>query len=1093
MREKLWRRQNLLGGALALVLALSMTACNGEKLSTLGRPCDTKEDCGSGQICGPDKVCIQGTESDGGYILPDGGILDPDSGTIIEPIYDAGIPDRPEASTFGDNNSVTDTDCDGLTDEEEFARIYGFDENGQSIRTDPNKRDTDGDGILDGIELGRTSSPDPACGCVNGSEDPYCGCTPEDFEKRSKPECAKYFYGASSPANPTNPVLADTDGDGIIDGDEDTNRNGRLDSGETNPAAADTDGDGLSDYDEIHTYGTSPWKADTDGDGLPDGLEVRNGTDPLKNDTDGDGCLDGDEDKNRNGQVDEGESDPRDPTDCGSGLADTDGDGLSDEEEQALGTDPNNRDTDGDGLSDYDEVRNHGTDPLKADTDGDGLSDGDELNIHHTDPLKADTDDDGIPDNVEIASGCMDPNNNDSDGDGYLDGVEAYIDEHGALQYNAPFNPCQKQDMSSTNPAAANACAADKLKKINITKVSFGDIEIATTTEFTEVTKVKNASGREVGIMVYNPTTQVVGLAFEKTPAGATAVAEEASVRSAIGGQTILVPSSDTTSWDGYPFVDNSFSISSSADLKEQANSIVSKFVSGATGLLSGTAGVNGPFWIESSFIRRSASRSIVVMALTQKTNYDTNKANLFDLSDVAGGSAIAQFGDTTSVKCELFKSNDMPLVDFVWVVDNSGSMGDDQAAVANAADYLVNLLNGASIDWRMGAITTEYDRNPTTSSGGWHAFSTNAATIKSWFTYGNTTYFGTGGSATENALGSAYELLRDQPNDFRSGATIVFIVLGDEDDQYTSMTPAQFISYFQSYSHPVMMYGLIGTNPNQSWYYCPRLMEVISKFGMYADITNTSQMPSVFDQMIDDIVGAVNKYELSRSPIAATIKLAFDNNTPLSNNGAQCIRSDVPRSTNHGFSYDGNHKTLLFYGDCRPVTKGYDIAASYRYWNDITHNPDGVDEKCEPPLEWSVEQNKCVCPEDCGGNNPNVTGPKGPGGTKAVTGDAYYCDPKTCQWTCTADCGGCPANHQCDTASCTCSCVQDVTCNVGFVFDSESCTCACDMAALSANIPENYQVDPEFCGYTCKENCGGCAEGSTCNMSACVCLGGFN
>ena len=45
--------------------------------------------------------------------------------------------------------------------------------------------------------------------------------------------------------------------------------------------------------------------------------------------------------------------------------ADTDGDGLTDDEEAALGTDPNNPDTDGDGVSDGDEVAN-GTDPLAA-------------------------------------------------------------------------------------------------------------------------------------------------------------------------------------------------------------------------------------------------------------------------------------------------------------------------------------------------------------------------------------------------------------------------------------------------------------------------------------------------------------------------------------------------------------------------------------------------------------------------------------------------------------------------------------------------------------------------------------------------------
>ncbi len=63
---------------------------------------------------------------------------------------------------------------------------------------------------------------------------------------------------------------------------------------------------------------------------------------------------------------------------------DTDGDGLSDEREEELGTDPNNPDSDGDGLSDGDEV-GRGTDPLDPDSDDDGILDGDEI-LLGTDP-----------------------------------------------------------------------------------------------------------------------------------------------------------------------------------------------------------------------------------------------------------------------------------------------------------------------------------------------------------------------------------------------------------------------------------------------------------------------------------------------------------------------------------------------------------------------------------------------------------------------------------------------------------------------------------------------------------------------------------
>ena len=140
--------------------------------------------------------------------------------------------------------------------------------------------------------------------------------------------------------------------------------------------------------------------ADTDGDGLTDDEEKDLGTDPKNPDSDGDGVNDGQE------KIDG--TDPKNP--------DTDGDGLTDGEEKEHGTDPKNPDTDGDGLKDGDEVNRKDedgnpapTDPTKEDTDGDGINDGDEVtgdgnkfDGKPTDPTKADTDGDGINDGDEV-------------------------------------------------------------------------------------------------------------------------------------------------------------------------------------------------------------------------------------------------------------------------------------------------------------------------------------------------------------------------------------------------------------------------------------------------------------------------------------------------------------------------------------------------------------------------------------------------------------------------------------------------------------------------------------------------------------------
>lgn len=72
----------------------------------------------------------------------------------------------------------------------------------------------------------------------------------------------------------------------------------------------------------------------------------------------------------------------------GSTMPDTDGDGLLDDQETFLGSDPNEADADGDGLPDPREVITVGSDPMNPDTDGDRVSDYDEA-ANGTDPVTA--------------------------------------------------------------------------------------------------------------------------------------------------------------------------------------------------------------------------------------------------------------------------------------------------------------------------------------------------------------------------------------------------------------------------------------------------------------------------------------------------------------------------------------------------------------------------------------------------------------------------------------------------------------------------------------------------------------------------------
>ncbi|GAB4508818.1 MAG: hypothetical protein Tsb004_08120 [Allomuricauda sp.] len=179
-------------------------------------------------------------------------------------------------------------------------------------------------------------------------------------------------------------------------------------------AAVDTDGDGIPDHRDN----------DSDGDGCVDALEGDGGfTLAALNES---GQLDGSVDANGIPVVASGGQSDISSTDdtITSGQCDDDGDGLTNDEEISLATDPLNPDTDGDGVGDGQEVTDT-NDPLNpcdpaqsagyigydssntiwaaADCDGDGVTNGDEF-TNGTDPYEGtiDTDGDGITDDNEI-------------------------------------------------------------------------------------------------------------------------------------------------------------------------------------------------------------------------------------------------------------------------------------------------------------------------------------------------------------------------------------------------------------------------------------------------------------------------------------------------------------------------------------------------------------------------------------------------------------------------------------------------------------------------------------------------------------------
>lgn len=198
-----------------------------------------------------------------------------------------------------DSNTVFDDDLDGLPNRvEETGWLVDIGGVERRVFSDPDDPDSDNDYLPDYVEWvlgtspwyyeGQTVDPDSAAPGFDTDQDGLSDSeewdgvvAPQDQDKLAFCDLVPNCAGYAPPGTPyeTDPIVADTDGDGLGDGFE-------VLTGWTVNLSGAPDG---------YPVFSDPLNPDTDSDGWDDGMESAHGTDPGKADTDEDLTTDAEE------------------------------------------------------------------------------------------------------------------------------------------------------------------------------------------------------------------------------------------------------------------------------------------------------------------------------------------------------------------------------------------------------------------------------------------------------------------------------------------------------------------------------------------------------------------------------------------------------------------------------------------------------------------------------------------------------------------------------------------------------------------------------------------------------------------------------
>lgn len=617
----------------------------------------------------------------------------------------------------------------------------------------------------------------------------------------------------------------------------------------------------------------------------------------------------------------------------------------------------------------------------QQDADGDGLLNGEEdldldceVDPGETDWQNADSDGDGLNDRDERLDPRFDPLNPDSDGNGVLDGAE---------------------------PLAA-VCRESLVPQVSVGGVTNLGVALAAAVDDFDL------AARGEGVASFELDARLFGYVVRRATRNGSVAVENglALLDIAQGGFSVAVEFQDQPflTWEArhsdperdlpaMPAIRSQVDLGPhSQSLDAVRDGIAERLVGAPLSALANPpaaprcdATPDDEVVLWQSTIQGADDVTTVVGAVTCRSFLDGDPQTRFSLDDLTNTTMLAPARNPRSftpqgIRCEQVEALAEPTdVDFLWVVDTSGSMADEQAAVAAAAELFFDTMVRSGSQWRLGVTTTEtwaLDRPVQGANLADHdpAIDLESGLYGAGFIDGDTPNavelfsryvtldlncqkepFGANicGTGLESGLESALTVLRRAANEtrpahrLREDALTAVIWLSDEEDQTFKDPPAGFdpwppgpqrdmrlaevLAEYQELG--VLGCAIVGDTGTRAGGVCQPLGETdtvtgaqyglgyidvaLGTDGFWASICN-SNLQVTIDSCIRAAFNVAGSYVLQGRPLSATIQVAIDGEL-------------IPRSRTAGWDYDVVRNTLVLTGV--RLSSSSVIALSYRTW----------------------------------------------------------------------------------------------------------------------------------------------------------------